>query len=268
MKRGIATHEVLFLTLGISVSAALMWQAHQLAWAVLALCAAYAALIRCTQPGDRVRLIAAYIVAWAFYEGSSVLVETLAVPLRHHELLAADTALFGFSPAWAIEGYLPWWANDVLSAGYLSYHVYLHWAMIDALLRAPAWRLALSQRLFTAFAVGFVGYLVFPAAPPAQVLSESFTAPLSGSYMTAWNTSLNASLAARYDAFPSLHVLITLSLLSWDWRQFRGRFWIMLLPSLLMAAATLALRLHYAVDLLAACFLFAAIHAFHERNRT
>ena len=75
-------------------------------------------------------------------------------------------------------------------------------------------------------------------------------------------------MAARYDSFPSLHVLITLMLLGWDWRRFRGRFWIMLIPSMVMIASTVALRLHYTVDLLASGMLFVGLHAFFERERT
>ena len=124
----------------------------------------------------------------------------------------------------------------------------------------------MSRRLFLAFGFGFVGYLTFPAAPPAQAFPELLDQALAGGSITAWNASLNAAMAARYDAFPSLHLLITLMLLSWDLRHFRIRFWIMIFPSILMAVATLALRLHYGVDLIAALLLFAFLHVFFERK--
>jgi hypothetical protein len=54
-------------------------------------------------------------------------------------------------------------------------------------------------------------------------------------------------------------VLITLCLLSFDWRHFRLRFWIMLTPALLILPATIALRLHYVVDVLASFVLFALL---------
>ena len=135
MKSRISIHETLFLILGAFVGLALLMAGQSLAWAVLGLSSAYAALVRFTWPSDRVRLIAAYAVAWAFYAGSTPLVEALSVPLRHRELLAADSVLH---MPWT--GTLPAWANDILSAGYLSYHVYLHWACIDALFRDPTWR--------------------------------------------------------------------------------------------------------------------------------
>lgn len=263
MKSRISIHESLFLILGAFVGLALLVEGQYLAWTVFGITSVYAGLVRFTLTSDKVRLIAAYAVAWAFYAGSTPLVEALSVPLRHQELLAADSVLH---MPWT--GTLPAWANDILSAGYLSYHVYLHWACIDALFRDPTWRLAMSRRLFTAFGVGFVGYLTFPAAPPVQAFPELFTLALAGGPITAWNASLNAAMAARYDAFPSLHLLITLMLLSWDFRRFRFRFSIMVIPSILMAVATLALRLHYTADLIAALVLFACLHVFFERNQT
>lgn len=264
MTRRVSIHESLFLGLGVAAGLALLVSGVSLAGWVLLVVAVYAVVIGFTWPGDKTRLIAAYAAAWAFYAGSSVLVEALQVPLRHQELLATDAALFGLTP---FTGTLPDGVNDLLSAGYLSYHVYLHWAVIDALFRDGKWRWEMGRRLFTAFALGFLGYLAFPAAPPAQAFPELYTQPLAGGAITSWNATLNAALAARYDAFPSLHALITLMLLSWDWRHFRARFQIMIVPSLLMLAATLALRLHYVVDLTASCILFAALHVLFERKR-
>ncbi|MGV3663223.1 MAG: phosphatase PAP2 family protein [Prosthecobacter sp.] len=265
-------HEWLYLALGLGVSVALVavhgWQPLTFATTVLTL--AYAMLLWNVERGSRWWLLTAYVATWAFYAGSSLLVEALDVRQRHLELWVADVFLFGRSPVRAMEGVLPAWALDVLSVGYLSYHIYLHWALLDALLaRGNEWRLRLGQRLFTAFALGFVGYLLWPAAPPAAAFPDIFTTPLEGGALTRWNAQINTAMAARYDAFPSLHALVTLTLLAWDWRAFRTRFWIMLIPSLLMLVATLALRLHYAVDLLAAVLLFVSLHVFfhfHDRK--
>ncbi|MCF7787519.1 MAG: phosphatase PAP2 family protein [Prosthecobacter sp.] len=231
------------------------------------LTSAYAWLVCRAETGGRMRLLGAYVVTWALYASSSVLVEALAVPLRHHELLAADVALFGESPVLALRGVLSPGINDVLSLGYMSYHVYLHWALLQVVITNKQ-SVMFGSHLFSAFAVGICGYLLYPAAPPLTAFPELFFMPLVGGLLTHWNESLNIAMASRYDAFPSLHVLITLTLLAWDWRFFRLRFWIMLTPSLLMLAATLALRLHYAVDLLAAGLLFLALQVIYARNQS
>lgn len=267
MRQAPAWHELLFLVLGTGVLVALMLTKAPQGLTISVACglAAYAILLWRTQSGDRLRLLGSYGVAWAFYAGSSTVVEALGVPLRHQELLAADAALFGQSPALAWQGRLAPWANDGLSAGYLSYHLYLHWALLDALWRDATWRRQISAPLFAAFGLGFVGYLLYPAAPPAVAFPELFSEPVKGGLFTVWNQQINTAMAARYDAFPSLHALITLTLLAWDWAHFRARFWAMLVPSALMLAATLALRLHYAVDLLASLLLFPILLLCHAR---
>lgn len=265
--RRVQIHEWLYLRLGCAIVLALIFVGAdgRLLLATTALTCAYAAVQRVGEPGGRVRLLGAYGVTWALYAGSSVIVEALGVPLRHHELLAADAALFGESPVLALRGVLSPWMNDLLSLGYMSYHVYLHWALLQVVI-SNKHGLVFGARLFTAFAIGFLGYLLYPAAPPLTAFPELFHEPLAGGVLTHWNESLNQSMASRYDAFPSLHVLITLTLLAWDWSCFRLRFWIMLAPSLLMLVATLALRLHYAVDLLAAGLLFFMLHFAYGRN--
>ncbi len=262
-----ARHELLFLVLGSGVLAALVWVKGMHGLTISAVCGmvAYVVFLWRTQSGDRMRLVGSYLVAWAFYASSSTLVEVLGIPLRHRELLEADAAMFGSSPAISWQGRLASWANEGLSFGYLSYHLYLHWVLLDALWRDPSWRSQISAPLFTAFGLGFVGYLLYPAAPPAAAFPDLFSEPLKGGLLTAWNQQINSMMAARYDAFPSLHVLITLTLLAWDWAHFRARFWAMLAPSALMMLATLALRLHYAVDLLASLLLFLILQICYVR---
>ncbi len=267
--RHVQIHERLYLSLGVALSVALAcvngW--HPLLLEAAGLTCAYALLVCRAEAGGRMRLLGAYVVTWALYASSSVLVEALAVPLRHHELLAADVALFGESPVLALRGVMSPGLNDLLSLGYMSYHVYLHWALLQVVISNKQGVL-FGPRLFTAFAIGFCGYLLYPAAPPLTAFPELFETPLAGGLLTHWNESLNSAMASRYDAFPSLHALITLTLLAWDWRFFRLRFWIMLTPSLLMLAATLALRLHYAVDLLVAGLLFLVLQFIYVRNQS
>ena len=220
------------------------------------------------EPGSRWRLIGIYLLLWAMYAGSSGVIGWLGLPLRHRELLAADVWLFGATPAVAMQGWLPAWGNDALSLGYLGYHFYLHWFLLEALVGDGTWRKMAGDLLLGTFAAGIAGYLIFPAATPEAAFPELFRAPVQGHTLTRWNAHLNAAMAAKYDAFPSLHVLMTLVLLGVDWHHWRWRFWIMLPFTLLMVAATLALRLHYAVDLVAGSVLgFLVILRFYRYAR-
>jgi hypothetical protein len=135
MIRRVSVHEALFLVIGLFLGLQSAFAGLGLSWVVWGFLGVYGSILWFTAPGDKLRLLSAYGVAWALYAGSSVLVEKLGIPLRHRELLAADSFLHR---PWT--GTLPAWANDFFSAGYLSYHVYLHCACIDALLRGPSWR--------------------------------------------------------------------------------------------------------------------------------
>lgn len=265
--RSLQLYEVLYLAIGVALVVATPlrnsdWKASFVAALATA---AYGILLGCSKIGSVQRLIGGYLATWILYAGSSKLVENLHLAIRSRELLGADEWLFGQSPSMALQGHLPIWTVELLALGYMSYHVYLHWVLIDALWRNEAWREALSGRIFLAFGIGFSGYFAFPAASPAAAFPEMFHRPLLGGVLAHGNNTINATLGARYDAFPSLHTLITLIMLQWDWGHWRTRFWIMLAPSAIMLAATLALRLHYAVDLIASGALFVMLMVFHAR---
>jgi membrane-associated phospholipid phosphatase len=157
------------------------------------------------------------------------------------------------------QGRLAPWIGDALSAAYLSYQVYVHWAFISAWFLSTPQRMQFARGVFTTFAVGFTCYFLLPAETPQVAFPQIFDAPQQGGLIMTLNEMLNSRMAARYDAFPSMHVLVTMTLLAWDWGHYRVRFWIMLLPAVLMAVGTLYLRLHYLTDLMASAALFIAL---------
>lgn len=220
---------------------------------------AYAVGIAMFPPLGRGRLLLNYVAVWTFYAGSTRVTEALGFPLWHAQLLAWDRVLFGETPSIIVQGRFPGWVNDLCSLGYLSYHVYLHWVLIDALWRSDAWRAAYSRAILCGFGIGFWGYLLTPASGPSVAFPELFTHPLMGGGATWLNEAVVGNLGSKYDAFPSLHILVTGLLLATDWHWHRTRWKIMVAPSLVLVASTLVLRLHFAVDLLAGAALFACL---------
>jgi len=269
MDRRIQIHEKFYLVLGCLIAALLFGKAISLAGLLAVLATlAYLLVLRRTRRGGIARVIAAYVVTWALYSGSSSFVEWMSMTDHGEQLATLDRRLFGQTPAELFYGRLSSWNLDLLSLGYMSYHLYLHWVLLDSLRRDDTWRKDLGERLFLAFGLGFIGYYLFPAAPPDDGMLGLAGSRVEGGFLTHANEWINAHMAARYDAFPSLHALITATLLSWDWRHARWRFRIMLAPSLLMLAATLALRLHYAVDLLTSAALFVILSLLHAHRLT
>ncbi len=176
-------------------------------------------------------------------------------------LLAIDEALFGQTPALS---YTPGRAAvGLLSLCYMGYHGYLHGALLWAGLdEERARRLGLT--LFRTFALGFAGYLLFPARGPASL--GLFDRPLSSGSISRLLDLLVDHGSSVYDAFPSMHVAITLTLLAHDARCHRWRFWALLLPTLGLLFSTVALRYHYAVDVIAGVALVAIVVALSWRT--
>ena len=206
-----------------------------------------------------VRLASAYPVALALYSSFAVVTPALGFPIRDSGLLALDEGVFGVTPALAMQGWVRPWLTEVLSACYFSYHLYLHGLLVVETFKPLPRAHALHEVLFTAFAVGYAGYLFVPAMGPLSLLGSEFTVPLEGGWMTALNDAVVARAGAGYDVFPSLHVLITCVLLAHDARHSRRRFLLMLPVCLGLFVSTVYLRYHYAVDLMAGFGVFVLL---------
>ena len=62
----------------------------------------------------------------------------------------------------------------------------------------------MARRLFTAFAIGFVGYFTFPAASPELAFRDLFSRALEGGYPTELNAAINNAFAEAVDRVSTL----------------------------------------------------------------
>jgi urea transporter len=132
--------------------------------------------------------------------------------------------------------------------------------------QTPHRALQVFDAVFLAFAAGFLGYLLVPAVGPKDAFPSLFTSALNGGVVTRVNAEVVARGGAVYDAFPSLHILITVVLLDLDFRHARRRFWMMFPVVTGLAVSTVYFRYHYAVDLLAAVVMFVVLRAYLHRH--
>ena len=109
--------------------------------------------------------------------------------------------------------------------------------------------------------IGYLGYLLLPAVGPHAHLPE-FAAPIAGDWIGPLIRARNAGHGGHFprDAFPSLHTANAVTLLIAAWRHERRVLYVYGLPMLGLIAATMLLRYHYAVDVLAGALLAAAFH--------
>ena len=164
-------------------------------------------------------------------------------------LLGWDRALLGGTPSVMWEPWLRPWLADVMMAGYLFFFFYLIAGPGRYCIRdMPAFRKNIVG-LFTLYGLGFTGYTFFPAGGPHRFMT--FATPLSGPLLLNWTLKTVNDGSNAVDVFPSIHFAVTLYLLLFDWQHHRRRFCWALLPCVVLWFATMYLRFHYVVDLLA-----------------
>lgn len=171
---------------------------------------------------------------------------------RHAQLKAADEALLGVSPAWALEPYATPWLTELLAYAYATMFILPLVILVTLSIRGQERELRRSALgLLVAFYLGFVVFLLVPAKSPDIVYT--FDTPLTGyGFYEASMQTWQRLQEITFDAFPSMHTAISTIALVHARRLGRTFFWIYLPIVLLLQLATLYLRQHYFVDLLAA----------------
>ena len=205
-----------------------------------------------------VRVVAVVGVLFTLY-GTLADVAFAAIPWSADPWLErADEVLFpGRAPVLAAQslGQAPW--AGWLSVGYALFIPYLWLSLLLALpARPPAERGELLTGLATLYALSFLGYLFLPARGPIIHMAGQFAAPIDGGAAHRFVVSLVERGGGPHGAFPSLHLGASLYLAMFDLRHrnpLRALIYIPLVATI--AVATIALRYHYLVDLVAAIAL-------------
>lgn len=128
--------------------------------------------------------------------------------------------------------------------------------------------------LLSALFLSYLGYFLVPALGPHHFFGER---PLELDGWILGATMHQALLAMEWrmpDAFPSGHTLISVVVLFILWRRHRSTFWVLLIPAIGCVWATMALRYHYVVDIVAGVALVPVallmgihLNAWWERKR-
>jgi len=149
------------------------------------------------------------------------------------------------------------WAVEPLAFFYAAYIPYLYLTIFLGLVARPA---PARQVFLLAFALlygaAFLGYLFLPAKGPIVEMAEAFGSPLPrGTFRDLVVRTIDA-MGGPHGAFPSLHVGASVLAMAFDLRhgdRLRGLIYVPLVA--LIAVATVALRYHYAIDLVAGAAL-------------
>lgn len=168
-------------------------------------------------------------------------------------LAKIDAFLVGNQPSLLLQPYITPWTTDFFSLIYFSYVLSLPVVALSFYLarNENAFRRVMMGYL-TLMLMGLVSYLLVPAIGPEAQFAAQYTRDLTGhNFSRSVEYIINVGRVG-HDCFPSLHVGIPF-LLALYLRDYYKRLFIpCLIYVALMAAATIYLRYHYLIDVLAA----------------
>jgi membrane-associated phospholipid phosphatase len=173
----------------------------------------------------------------------------------HFFLDGLDRELFGVQPAVWAERFITPARTEAMQFFYLNFF-WIAPSMSVLLLLRKRWAefRTVTLGVIVCFYLGYLLYVVFPAAPPRLVLVYQFKTSLAGHPSVFSNLSARAFELLPADsraAFPSLHAAVSLVVLIYAWRHLRAWFWAALPFVVGLWASTIYLRHHYTVDVLA-----------------
>ncbi len=190
-------------------------------------------------------------------------------------LIRIDRWLLGTDPTVWIDRFANRWLTELLQFAYSSFYLFfliIGYEIYVRREREPFIRLRFA--IAYGFVLSYLGYFLLPAIGPRFTLHDysrigselpgTVITPYlrwfvdSGDSIPAGASNAVAAATVQRDAFPSGHTMMSLVLigLGFQWRT-RSRFFILVAGSLLIVA-TVYLRYHYVVDLLAGALLAIA----------
>jgi membrane-associated phospholipid phosphatase len=177
------------------------------------------------------------------------------------KLYEFDLKVFGFEPALAIEPFVSGPLTEWFSFVYVGYFLLIT-AFVLPILFFPRARHVVSEfglSMICIFAVGHLTYTVVPGFGPLRALAHLFDAPLPAGFWHDIQLAVVEEGGAQKDIFPSIHTAVPLFLTGYAYgqRRFRPFNWgwpIVCFFALNIILATMYLRWHYLVDVVAGVF--------------
>ncbi|MDR0441532.1 MAG: phosphatase PAP2 family protein [Candidatus Accumulibacter sp.] len=193
------------------------------------------------------------------------------------ELLAIDRRLWG--GASLPEHCLPlesYWLSEWVSFGYIQFYLVMLLPVVWF-----AWKRRSSEArcfflgLTLMYCFGFAGYLLIPAGGPFIAFPSVFPYPPAGGPITGFLAGMVAQGVTGMDVFPSLHCGATLYVLGFfalgsldpEKRAYLPVAVVLTLVFIPLLLATVYMRYHYGVDLLAGAALAVSVLAYVQKKR-
>jgi hypothetical protein len=169
-----------------------------------------------------------------------------------------DTRLCGVDPSLWVQRYQTPAAVEVLSFAYGAFIPYINLSIaLGCLGRPPVERGQFLTGWVFLYSISFLGYLFAPAHGPLVYHAGDYTVSLTGNYFYKLVLDGVEASGGLQGVFPSLHVGGSVYLCLYDLQENRLRGLTYLPLVLMIYAATIVLRYHYVIDLIAGTLLAA-----------
>ena len=187
-----------------------------------------------------------------FYGETSILNNLIFTESLDPLFIRWDEVLFGFQPSIEFSVRYPQkWISEILHFGYFSYYILTFGVCFIFYLRRKVKAEKIIFLVISSFFIYYLIFIIFPVVGP-QFFFES---PLSKVADTGF-FSRAVKLIQYYGehptgAFPSSHVGMALIFLYVSFGNIRWLFWVIFPLFLLILLATVYIKAHYAIDVIA-----------------
>jgi membrane-associated phospholipid phosphatase len=188
-----------------------------------------------------------------YYSLYSSLILRVNPHLADATLAKIDARLLGTQPSFLLEPLLCPWLTDSLYAVYFSHVVFFPGVALYFYLKKEEKKFRrLMMGFLTIMIMGTISYLLVPAVGPETFFADQYRVDLHGHTLSRSVNYIISMARVGNDCFPSLHVGIPL-LISFYMRDYLRKLFVpVLIYVACMCFATIYLRYHYLVDVLAA----------------
>jgi PAP2 superfamily len=214
----------------------------------------------------------------SFLELQYVLPTAPHIGILDAHLVRLDQMLFGYEPAVAWQKYVSPGVTNWFSFFYFNYYTLILAFLLPFVFRAAPGRFASEFTLgFTClFCLGQTVYLMVPAYGPYAYLAQDLHVPLTDAsggpfwWKAVRNMVDSGEGSARTDVFPSLHTAVPTFLTIFAFRHrhmrlFRFTWPVLAFTMVQIIGATMYLRWHYLIDILAGITLAGTCASFGHR---
>lgn len=170
-------------------------------------------------------------------------------------LVKIDTFLFfGANPTLWLEQWIRPWFSEIMHVCYVNYYPFLPIIGFVLYIGGDYHKFRnVMVSVALGFYLGYIGYLLVPTVGPRYFMAEQFTTSIKGTSMLSDKVyqMLVALESTRRDCFPSLHTAVTVIVTTYAYKYRRWLFWLMLPVCTGIVTATIYLRYHYVIDIIA-----------------